>query len=91
LARKTTGTANREKDEEEQHKLETMERMLEMTNLHYRKFYDDELENNKDLFPRMPFISAGIKRGQSRGLKKSWFSMFSADKTDESGQVSNEK
>jgi len=31
-----------------------------------------------------------IKRGQSRGLKKSWFS-FGAEKVDESGQVSNEK
>ena len=39
----------------------------------------------------MPFCNIPIKRGQSRGLKKSWLSMFSADKTDESGQVSNEK
>lgn len=65
--------------------------MLDVTNLHYRKFYDDELENNKDLFPEMPFLRIPIKRGQSRGLKKSWFTMFSDDKVDESGQVSNEK
>ena len=84
----TQGRIN--KDEEAQRKLEETERMLDITNLHYRKFYDDELENNKELFPRPPFLSVPIKRGQSRGLKKSWFS-FGADKTDESGQVSNEK
>ena len=30
-------------------------------------------------------------RGQSRGLQKSWFSFFSDDKVDESGEVTNEK
>ena len=66
--------------------------MLEVTNLHYRRFFDDELENNKDLFPNQPFISVNIKRGQSRGLKKSMFGgLFGADKTDESGEVSNER
>ena len=41
-----------------------------MTNLHYRKFYEDELENDRDLFPDPdePFIKIPIKRGQSRGL-----------------------
>ena len=81
----------RDKDEEAVRLAEEQDRMLDITNLHYRKFYDDELENNKDLFPKMPFISAPIKRGQSRGLKKSWFNVFSTDKVDESGQVSNEK
>lgn len=88
--RLTTGAANREKLEEDVARAEELERKLEITNLHYRKFYDDELENDKDLFPSMPFLSIPIKRGQSRGLKKSWFS-FSADKVDESGQVSDEK
>lgn len=91
MARKTAGTMMRDKDEEAVRKAEEQDRMLDITNLHYRKFYDDELENNKDLFPKMPFISAPIKRGQSRGLKKSWFNVFSTDKVDESGQVSNEK
>ena len=69
---------------------EDLDRRLDITNLHYRRFFDDELENNTELFPKPPFMRADIKRGQSRGLKKSWFS-FGADKTDESGQVSNEK
>ena len=92
ILRKTTKTTSKtlDKDEEAQKKLEEVERMLELTNLHYRRFYDDELENNKDLFPKAPFINVDIKRGQSRGLKKSWFS-FGNDKTDESGQISNEK
>ena len=93
IQRKTTrnNTAGRiNKDEEAQRKQEKIERWLDITNLHYRKYYDDELENNKELFPKAPFLSVPIKRGQSRGLKKSWFS-FGAEKTDESGQVSNEK
>jgi len=67
--------------------------MTKETNLHYRKFYEDELENDKVLFPDPddPFIKIPIKRGQSRGLTKSWFSFFSEDKVDESGEISNEK
>ena len=70
-----------------------MHRKTKLTNLHYRKFYEDELENDKSLFPDPdePFINIGVKRGQSRGLKKSWFSFFTADKVDESGEVTNEK
>jgi hypothetical protein len=38
---------------------------------HYRQYYNDELENNKDIFPKQsPFSSFDIKRGQSRGLQK---------------------
>jgi len=64
-----------------------------VTNLHYRKFFEDELENDKSLFPEPdePFIRIPIKRGQSRGLQKSWFSFIAPDKVDESGEVSNEK
>lgn len=64
-----------------------------MTNLHYRKFYEDELENDRQLFPDPdePFITIPVKRGQSRGLSKSWFTFFEDDKVDESGEVSNEK
>ena len=68
-------------------------RITKVTNLHYRKFYEDELENDRALFPDPddPFIKIPIKRGQSRGLSKSWFSFLSADKVDESGEVTNEK
>jgi len=73
--------------------IEEENRITLATNLHYRKFYEDELENDRTLFPDKdePFISIPIKRGQSRGLQKSWFSFFSDDKMDESGEVSNEK
>ena len=82
--------------EEAQSELEAIEeetRITKVTNLHYRKFYEDELENDKDLFPDPdePFIRVPIKRGQSRGLSKSWFSFFTPDKLDESGEVTNEK
>lgn len=68
-------------------------RMLKLTNRHYRKFYEDELENDETLFSEAnkPFINVDVKRGQSRGLSKSWFSLFSSDKIDESGEVTNEK
>jgi len=38
---------------------------MELTNLHYRKFYEDELENNRALFPDAdePFINIPIMRG----------------------------
>ena len=32
-------------------------------NKHYRKFYIDELENNKQIFFRKPFTTLGIKWG----------------------------
>ncbi len=50
--------------------VEEENRITAVTNLHYRKFYEDELENDKNLFPDPdePFISIPIKRGQSRGL-----------------------
>ena len=40
-------------------------RVTQVTNLHYRKFYEDELENDRQLFPDPdePFISIPIKRG----------------------------
>ena len=49
-------------------------------NRHYRKFYMDELENNKEIFKKNMFYDAPIMRGQSRGLKKGFFdSIFGAD------------
>jgi len=74
-------------------RVEEENRVTNATNLHYRKYYQDELENDKDLFPDPddPFIKIPIKRGQSRGLSKSWFSFIVPDKLDDSGEVSNEK
>jgi hypothetical protein len=73
--------------------MEEENRITGVTNLHYRKFYEDELENDKDLFPDPdePFVRIPIMRGQSRGLSKSWFSFIVPDKLDESGEVTNEK
>ena len=53
---------------------------------HYRRFYEDELENIKEIIPRSPFMTYKIMRGQARGLSKSW---FSKDIVDESGQISD--
>lgn len=60
---------------------------------HYRRFFQDELENNKEIFPVMPFHTSTIHRGQSRGNKKSFFgSLFGKrEETDDSGQVSTIK
>jgi hypothetical protein len=58
---------------------------------HYRKYFNDELENNKEIFPKMPFHTSNIIRGQSRGLSKGWFSFFKKTITDESGEISNQK
>jgi hypothetical protein len=73
--------------EKEKAKQEYDEMTASKTNLHYRKFYEDELENDTSIFadPNEPFRNIDVKRGQSRGLSKSWFSLFSADKEDESG------
>ena len=81
--RKTT--VMKDDDEEEEAKREAQ--IMDMSMKHYRSFFDDELENNKDIFKRMPFYSFDIWRGQSRGAKKSsWFGS-SAD-VDESGEAS---
>lgn len=60
---------------------------------HYRRYYQDELENNKEIFPQMPFHCCDVMRGQSRGNKKSFFgSLFGKrEETDDSGQVSTIK
>lgn len=65
--------------------LEDQNYRLEKTNKHYRRYYNDELENDKELFPKEPFNKFNLIRGQSRGLQKSWFSFFTPDKTDEDG------
>ena len=53
---------------------------------HYRRFYEDELENIRDVMPKSPFHTYEITKGQSRGLSNSW---FFEDEVDDAGQVSN--
>ena len=45
--------------------VEEEHRRTNVTNLHYRKFYEDELENDRQLFPDPddPFIKIPIKKG----------------------------
>jgi hypothetical protein len=63
----------------------------EIVKKHYRRFYPDELENIKELMPNpSPFDQFMLKRGQTRGATKSWFS-FGASKEDESGSVNTEQ
>ena len=56
---------------------------------HYRRFYNDELENVKDVLGiGSPFNTYQITRGQSRGAKAGLLaSIFNEVKEDESGQV----
>jgi hypothetical protein len=39
------------------------DRKEKLTNLHYRRFFDQELEKNKDLFPENPFTRIPVMRG----------------------------
>lgn len=36
---------------------------LSLDKKHYRKFYDDELENCKDIFEESPFYTVNVVRG----------------------------
>jgi hypothetical protein len=38
-------------------------RMLKISNKHYRKFYEDELENNEELFSEKVFTTVDVVRG----------------------------
>lgn len=61
---------------------------------HYRRYYDDELENIKEIFPvKSPFHSIELKKGQSRGLPNGLFAsmMRRAQRRDRSGANTNEK
>jgi C2 domain len=57
---------------------------------HYRRYYPDELENVTDLMGEPPFLQYMLKRGQTRGASKSFFS-FGSKKEDASGAVSTEQ
>ncbi len=57
---------------------------------HYRRYYADELENNKELMGEPPFIQYHLKKGQSRGASKGWWP-FGGGKEDDSGAVTTEQ
>lgn len=57
---------------------------------HYRRYYADELENNKELMGEPPFIQYLLKKGQTRGASKGWWP-FGGQKEDESGSVNTEQ
>lgn len=58
---------------------------------HYRRYYPDELENVKEVIPKLPFHTCIVKRGQSRGASKGLLSFFSQPDTDESGEITTIK
>jgi hypothetical protein len=58
---------------------------------HYRRFYNRELEKEKSVLPKeSPFNQYDLKKGQTRGGKKSLFSLGDG-KQDASGQVDTTK
>ena len=66
--------------------------MLAKTNKHYRRYYNDELENNKAIFDKMPFETYDIMSGQTRGNQKGGLlSLFVKQTKTEDGQVSTLK
>ena len=81
--RKSVKKVSLEKDDDEEEEAKKEAEITQITKKHYRSFYNDELENDKELFKRMPFFAYDIWRGQSRGAKKS--SWFGGGDTDESG------
>lgn len=58
------------------------ERIKRLTKKHYRKFYKDELENIRTIFPKPIFSTLDIMRGAQRGVKPSLFSFFSKHRKD---------
>lgn len=59
---------------------------------HYRRYYNDELEETKAVMEKQtPFEQYDIMKGQSRGNSKGLMSLFSKDKTDDSGAITTEQ
>ena len=58
---------------------------------HYRRYYPDELENVKEVMPKLPFTEIKVVRGQQRGVSKGFFSLFSKPEKDNTGQISTIK
>ncbi len=50
-----------------------MQKIYAKTNKHYRVYFEDELEHNKEIFDKPIFYTAEIMRGQTRGVEKGWF------------------
>ena len=40
-----------------------MQKVYDKTNKHYRRFYEDELENDTSIFPKPVFYNIDIHRG----------------------------
>jgi hypothetical protein len=81
-----------EAEEKEAEDRANLEMRTLKTKEHYRKFYEDELENNKELLGDNPFITYPLKRGSQRGNSASFFgSLFSSDRQDEDGEVQTDK
>jgi len=58
---------------------------------HYRRWYNTELETIKEIMPvPTPFDQYVIKKGQTRGASKGFFS-FGGSKEDESGETTTEQ
>ena len=52
----------------------------------------DELENNKTIFKKSPFLTIPIMRGQQRGLSSNFLDkLLGKIGADESGELSNLK
>jgi len=60
-------------------------------NKHYRKYYVDELENNRQIFFRKTFSNIDVKRGQSRGLRKGLLDMLFSPDVDNAGFKTDSK
>ena len=60
-------------------------------NRHYRKYYMDELENNREIFKHSPFYKTPVMRGQERGLKAGLFDKLLGIGKTEQGSLSSLK
>ena len=43
--------------------MDLLSQIYMLTNKHYRVYFEDELENDRDLFPKPIFVTAPIMRG----------------------------
>jgi hypothetical protein len=63
-----------------------------ITKKHYRRFYNDELEEVRELFEHSsPFSTFNIIKGSKRGNDKKLFSFLKSDKSKEGGHINSEK
>jgi len=85
--------AEKDKKSEDEKKAEEESGIKMVKVKHYRRIYNDELENCKDVLPvQSPFNQYDMKKGQTRGAKAGfWAALTNNVKTDASGEVSTEK